>query len=189
VLDEKSAKLKRLVEDLIEASKVNTGNVKLQRVPLNLSELATQAVTEAAADFEKCSLELRFTPPESAPVVFADGAKTYRILDNLLSNARKYSAPGSRVYAKVTEDETCGIFEIKNISREPLDVDPQELMERFVRGDRSRTQDGNGLGLSIAQQLCLLQGGRLEIGIDGDLFKATVCLPKQRPAEGSVPQP
>ena len=188
VLDEKSAKLKRLVEDLIEASKVNTGNVTLQCVPLNLSELATQAVTEAAPDFEKQSLELKFTPPESAPVVFADGAKTYRILDNLLSNARKYSAPGSRVYAKVTEDDACGIFEIKNVSREPLDVDPQELMERFVRGDRSRTQDGNGLGLSIAQQLCLLQGGRLEIGIDGDLFKAAVYLPKQKPTEGSGPQ-
>lgn len=188
VLDEKSAKLKRLVEDLIEASKVNTGNVKLERVPLNLSELTAQAVTEVASDFEENGLELKYNPPESAPVVFADGAKTYRILDNLLSNARKYSAPGSRVYVKVTEDEQYGIFEIKNVSREPLDVDPQELMERFVRGDRSRTQDGNGLGLSIAQQLCLLQGGRLEIGIDGDLFKASVVLPKTRTAEGNVTQ-
>lgn len=188
ILDEKSAKLKRLVEDLIEASKVNTGNVTLQCVPLNLAELSMQAVTEAAPDFEKNGLELRFNPSDAAPIVFADGSKTYRVLDNLLSNAKKYSAPGSRVYAKVDENDAYGIFEIKNISREPLDVEPQELMERFVRGDRSRTQDGNGLGLSIAQQLCLLQGGRLEIGIDGDLFKAVVFLPKRKAADGNAPQ-
>ncbi|MBQ7542102.1 MAG: HAMP domain-containing histidine kinase [Clostridia bacterium] len=179
VLDEKSAKLKRLIEDLIEASKIGTGNVTLRCVPLNLAELATQAVSEAAPDFEANDLELKFTPPEKAPILFADGAKTYRILDNLLSNARKYSAPHSRVYAKVETDDRFGIFEIKNISREPLDIDPQELMERFVRGDRSRSDGGNGLGLSIAQQLCTLQGGKLEVQIDGDLFKATVYLPLQ----------
>ena len=183
ILDEKSAKLKRLVEDLIEASKVNTGNVTLHCIPLNLAELAMQAVTETASDFEDNGLELKFNPPQTAPIVFADGSKTFRILDNLLSNAKKYSAPGSRVYAKVDKDDAYGVFEIKNISREPLDIDPQELMERFVRGDRPRTEDGNGLGLSIAQQLCLLQGGKLELSIDGDLFKATVYLPKQKPNE------
>ena len=179
VLEEKSGKLKRLIEDLVEASKINTGNVTLQCVPLNLAELATQATAEAASDFEQNDLDLKFTPPEHAPVVFADGQKTFRILDNLLSNARKYSAPHTRVYARVYEDGQFGVFEIKNTSREPLDIDPAELMERFVRGDRSRTQDGNGLGLSIAQQLCALQGGRLDIQIDGDLFKATVYLPKR----------
>ena len=180
ILDEKSAKLKRLIEDLIEASKVNTGNVKLEKVPLNLSELSMQAVVEMTPDFEKQNLDIRFTQPETAPVVYADGTKTYRVLENLLSNAKKYSAPGSRVYVRVEDDAQYGVFEIKNISKEPLDLTPQELTERFVRGDRSRSEDGNGLGLSIAQQLCLLQGGELNITIDGDLFKVTVRLPKKQ---------
>lgn len=180
ILDEKSAKLKKLIEDLIEASKVNTGNVKLQIVPLNLSELAMQAVVEATPDFEKQALDIRFAQPDISPIVFVDGTKTYRILENLLSNAKKYSAPGSRVYVRVADEEKYGIFEIKNISKEPLDLTPNELTERFVRGDRSRSEDGNGLGLSIAQQLCNLQGGELTITIDGDLFKATVRLPKEK---------
>lgn len=180
ILDEKSAKLKRLIEDLIEASKVNTGNVKLEKVPLNLSELSMQAVVEMTPDFEKQNLDIRFTQPETAPIVYADGTKTYRILENLLSNAKKYSAPGSRVYVRVEDDAQYGVFEIKNISKEPLDLTPQELTERFVRGDRSRSEDGNGLGLSIAQQLCILQGGDLNITIDGDLFKVTVTLPKKQ---------
>ena len=179
ILDEKSEKLKHLIEDLIEASKVNTGNVQLTPVPLNLSELAMQAVVENTPDFEKQDLDIRFTQPETAPIVHADSAKTYRILENLLSNAKKYSATGSRVYASVYEEGSFGVFELKNISREPLDMSPEELMERFVRGDRSRTEDGNGLGLSIAQQLCALQGGTLQISIDGDLFKAYVRLPKE----------
>lgn len=180
ILDEKSAKLKRLIEDLIEASKVNTGNVKLQIIPLNLSELAMQAVVEATPDFEKQELDIRFTQPDIPPVVFADGTKTYRVLENLLSNAKKYSARGSRVYVRIWDEAEYGVFEIKNVSREPLDLSPDELTERFVRGDRSRSEDGNGLGLSIAKQLCTLQGGSLDISIDGDLFKVTVRLPKSQ---------
>jgi signal transduction histidine kinase len=122
--------------------------------------------------------EIKFTEPEKAPVVYADSIKTYRIISNLFSNAKKYSAKGTRVYASVYEDNSFGYFEIKNTSREPLNISPEALTERFVRGDESRTNEGNGLGLSIAKDLCKLQGGELNISIDGDLFKATVKLPK-----------
>lgn len=186
ILDEKSANLKRLIEDLIEASKVSAGNVTLHPVPLNLAELAMQAVVEATPELEERGLDVRFADTQDAPIVLADGAKTHRILENLLSNVRKYAADGSRVYIRVGEESGYGVFEIKNVSAEPLDMDPQELMERFVRGDKSRTKEGNGLGLSIAQQLCTLQGGRLDIRIDGDLFKASVFLPKHTQQEGKA---
>ena len=186
ILEEKSANLKRLIEDLIEASKVSTGNVELHRTPLNLSELAMQAVVEATPELEGRGLEVKFTETEDAPIVFADGTKTHRILENLLSNVKKYAADHSRVYIRVADADAYGVFEIKNISRDPLDMDPQELMDRFVRGDRSRTQDGNGLGLSIAQQLCSMQGGKLDIQIDGDLFKVAVYLPKDAKQENNA---
>ncbi len=177
VLEEKADKLKHLIEDLIEASKVSTGNVVLNCVNLNLAELSVQAIVEATPDFEKNGLELRFDEPEKAPVVFADSQKTYRIFENLLSNARKYSSAGTRVYVRVYESGNYGIFEVKNISKEPLNISPEELTERFVRGDRSRSEEGNGLGLSIAKELAALQDGQLKISIDGDLFKAEVLLP------------
>ncbi len=178
VINNQSAKLKRLIEDLIEASKASTGNVQINKTKLNLSELAVQAIVEFTPDFELNKNEIKFTEPESAPVVFADSVKTYRIISNLFSNAKKYSAKGTRVYASVYEDASYGYFEIKNISREPLNISPEVLTERFVRGDESRTKEGNGLGLSIAKDLCKLQDGELIIKIDGDLFKATVKLPK-----------
>lgn len=177
VLEEKSDKLKQLIEDLLEASKVSTGNIVLNCVNLNLTELTVQAVVEATPDFEKNGLELRFDEPEKPPVIFADSQKTYRILENLLSNARKYSATGTRVYIKVYESGNSGVFEVKNISKDPLNISPEELTERFVRGDRSRSEEGNGLGLSIAKELTALQNGQLKISIDGDLFKAEVMLP------------
>jgi signal transduction histidine kinase len=114
---------------------------------------------------------------EKPPIVNADGAKTFRVIENLLSNARKYSAKASRVYVDVYSNDDFGIFEIKNISAQPLDISADELTERFVRGDKSRNQEGNGLGLSIAKELCKIQNGKLEIIIDGDLFKARVMLP------------
>lgn len=177
VINTQSGKLKRLIEDLIEASKVSTGNVQLNKTKINLSELAVQAIVEFTPDFEKNDLEIKFTEPEKAPVVFADGTKTYRIISNLLSNAKKYSAPHSRVYATVYGGEKFGCFEIKNVSKEALNISADELTERFVRGDQSRTNDGNGLGLSIAKDLCKLQNGELSITIDGDLFKVIVKLP------------
>ena len=178
VINNQSDKLKRLIEDLIEASKASTGNVQLNKIKLNLSELAVQAIVEFAPDFDSNKNEIKFTEPEKAPVVYADSIKTYRIISNLFSNAKKYSANGTRVYASVYEDNSFGYFEIKNTSREPLNISPEALTERFVRGDESRTNEGNGLGLSIAKDLCKLQGGELNISIDGDLFKATVKLPK-----------
>lgn len=179
VLDEKGKKLKRLVDDLIEASKVTSGVITLNRVNLNLNELATQAVVENQQDFINNNLDLIFKGDKSSVVAFADGNKTYRILENLLSNARKYSAKGTRVYADVYETQQYAVFEIKNISAEALDISPEELTERFVRGDKSRTNEGNGLGLSIAKELCKAQNGVLDISIDGDLFKAKVLLPKE----------
>ncbi len=179
VIDEKSKKLKRLIEDLIEASKVSSGNVTINKTKLNLNELAAQAVVEEQSDIEKNDLQLIFEESTSKHIVFADGTKIYRVFENLLSNARKYSAPGSRVYARVYSDEKFGYFEIKNISKEPLNISADELTERFVRGDKSRSEDGNGLGLSIAKELCRLNDGELIITIDGDLFKATVKIPKE----------
>ena len=177
VINQQSEKLKRLIEDLIEASKVSTGNVTLNKVKLNLSELAVQAIVEFTPDFEKNCNEVKFSEPETPPVVFADGTKTYRIISNLLSNAKKYSAPHTRIYASVYQEGDYGCFEIKNISKEPLNISASELTERFVRGDESRTNEGNGLGLSIAKDLCTLQNGKLDIIIDGDLFKVIVKLP------------
>lgn len=178
VIDEKANRLKRLIEDLIEASKVSTGNVVLHKTKINLNELATQAIVEYADDFEKNGLDLIFDETAQKHIVFADGTKIFRVFENLLSNAKKYSAPGSRVYARLYSDQENGCFEIKNISKDPLNISAEELMERFVRGDKSRSEEGNGLGLSIAKELCSLNGGGLMLSIDGDLFKATVRLPK-----------
>jgi len=177
VINTQSIKLKQLIEDLIEASKVSTGNVTINATKLNLSELAMQAIAEFAPEMEKNGNEIRFSEPESPPAVFADGSKTYRILSNLLSNAKKYSASDTRVYVSVYTDKINSYFEIKNISSEPLNISEDELTERFVRGDKSRTKEGNGLGLSIAKDLCSLQNGNLKIIIDGDLFKVIVQLP------------
>lgn len=177
VINQQSQKLKILIEDLIEASKVSTGNVTLNKTPLNLSELSVQAIVEYTSDFEKNDIEVKLTEPEKPITVFADGTKTYRVISNLLNNAKKYSAPHTRVYASISESDGFGQFEIKNVSKDPLNISPDELTERFVRGDESRTNEGNGLGLAIAKDLCVLQGGSMSISIDGDLFKVTVKLP------------
>ena len=179
VINAQSIKLKRLIEDLIEASKVSTGNVTINATHLNLSELAIQAIAEFAPEMEKNGNEIIFTEPDTPPAIFADGSKTYRIISNLLSNTKKYSAPDTRVYISVYTDKINSYFEIKNISSEPLNISAEELTERFVRGDKSRTKEGNGLGLSIAKDLCTLQSGNLNISIDGDLFKVIVQLPSK----------
>lgn len=198
VIHDQSEKLKRLIDDLLEASKASAGNVQLNCSNLNLTELAAQAIAEFAPEMAKNRNEVVFVdgsgqPASAAHMVYADGTKTYRILSNLLSNAQKYSAPGTRVYATVSDgpatagsDGTPGtsrttVFELKNTSAAPLNISAEELMARFVRGDRSRGEtEGNGLGLSIARDLTSLMGGTLVLDIDGDLFKATVTLPKQK---------
>ena len=182
VLTEKSTKLARLVEDLIEASKLSSGNITLHPMVLDLGELTAQAIGEYQKEFEENRLQLVLDPDLPRVQAFADGSKTYRVLENLLQNAKKYSALDSRVYVRVYKQGDFGVFEIKNISAEPLNISPQELTQRFVRGDASRTKEGNGLGLSIAQELCSAQQGKLELLIDGDLFKARVYLPQPKNA-------
>ncbi len=177
VIHQQSIKLKRLIDDLIEASKVSSGNITLNMSTLNLSELAIQAIVEYSPETEKNGNEIIFSEPEVAPKVIADSAKTYRIISNLLNNTKKYSAPDTRIYVSVFSDGINGYFEVKNISNEPLNISPDELTERFVRGDKSRSKEGNGLGLAIAKDLCNLQNGELKLIIDGDLFKAIVKLP------------
>lgn len=177
VLEEKSERLKHLIEDLVEASKATTGNVKLNFVKVNLYELAMQAMGENADALEAAGLDVRLNQPEQEPILFADSQKTWRIIDNLISNVKKYALAGTRVYIEVGEENGAGVFAIKNVSREPLDVPIEQLTQRFVRGDASRSTEGSGLGLSIAQSLCELQSGTLEITMDGDLFKVTVRLP------------
>lgn len=182
VLTEKSTKLARLVEDLIEASKLSSGNITLHPMVLDLGELTAQAIGEYQKEFEENRLQLVLDPDLPRVQAFADGSKTYRVLENLLQNAKKYSAADSRVYVRVYKQGDFGVFEIKNISAQPLNISPQELTQRFVRGDASRTKEGNGLGLSIAQELCSVQQGKLELLIDGDLFKARVYLPQPKNA-------
>ena len=186
VIHDQSEKLKHLIDDLLEASKVSTGNVELHNSTLNLTELAAQAIAEFAPEMDANGNNVVFVDggggvAAAEHTVYADGSMTYRILSNLLSNAKKYSAPGTRVYATVSDgpnDTT--VFELKNISAAPLNISAEELMARFVRGDRSRGEtEGNGLGLSIARDLAVLMGGTLDLAIDGDLFKAIVTLPKQ----------
>ena len=177
VLSDKSEKLKKLIEDLVEASKASTGNIKITKIKMNLYELAVQAVGEHEDALEERGIEVRINTPEKQPVVLADNQKTWRIIDNLFSNVKKYSLKGTRAYITVDEKDGWGRFSIKNVSEKALDISPDELTQRFVRGDASRSTEGSGLGLSIAKSLCELQGGRFTIEIDGDLFKATLELP------------
>ena len=177
ILDEKSKKLKRLIEDLTEASKANSGNIKMNVAQVNLNEMALQAVGENSDVLENAGLDVILTERDKEIIVNADSQHTFRIIDNLFSNAKKYSLTGTRVYVDVYKENGFGVFEIKNISKEKLNIDPDELTERFVRGDNSRTTDGSGLGLSIARSFAELQNGIFNIEIDGDMFKAVVKLP------------
>lgn len=180
VLNSKGNRLKRLIDDLIEASKVTSGNVTINPTILNLSELCLQSTVDIQSDFDKRNLELVVNIGDVPVTAYADGVKTFRVLENLFSNAKKYSSSGSRVYVDVYKEmreKEYSVIEIKNVSAKPLNISVDELTERFVRGDKSRSEEGNGLGLSIAKELCLIQGGNLEISIDGDLFKVKVVLP------------
>lgn len=177
ILDDKSQRMKKLIEDLVEASKASSGNVELNPMKLNICELAAQAVGENSELLEENGIEVRFNPPQEPVFITADGQKTSRIIENLFSNVRKYAMPDTRVYVDIARDDKYGALVIKNISRNPIDVPASELTARFVRGDSSRTSEGSGLGLSIAQNLCELQGGKFVVWVDGDLFKVTVFLP------------
>lgn len=176
VLDRQSARLKKLIEDLVEASKASTGNITVHAAPLDFSMMLGQALGEYNERLEKAGLTPVAKLPEAPVMISADGRLLWRILDNLLGNAVKYAMPGTRLYVTLTAD-THAIVTFRNISREPLDITPEELMERFVRGDSSRHTEGSGLGLSIAQSLAESMGGEFLLSVDGDLFKAAVVFP------------
>ena len=174
VLDQKSQRLKNLTEDLVEASKASSGNVKLEMTTLDIVEMIWQTNGEFEEKFATRSLELVSTLPESSILIEADGRHLWRVLENVYNNAFKYAMEHTRVYTDLELKDDKVYFTIKNISANPLNVQGEELTERFVRGDVSRTTEGSGLGLSIAQSLTKLQGGTFEILIDGDLFKVRV---------------
>lgn len=177
ILDEKSTKLKRLIEDLTEASKASSGNIKMTVDTVNLNELALQAVGENNDVLENVGLEIVVSQKDNDLFVKADSQYTFRIFDNLFSNVKKYALSGTRVYVDVYKESGYGVFSVKNISKDKLNINPDEITERFVRGDNSRTTEGSGLGLSIARSFTELQNGTFSIEIDGDLFKVTVKLP------------
>lgn len=176
VLDQKSQRLKTLTEDLVEASKAATGVLNVSCERLDAGQLLRQAVGEYEERLEKSHLSVVTTIPPQPVYISADGRHLWRILDNLLNNCAKYAMPHTRIYATVEERDGFALLSLKNISAEPLNIPTEELMERFVRGDSSRTNEGSGLGLSIAQSLANLQGAEFNIRTDGDLFKAELKL-------------
>ncbi len=177
VLDRQSNRLRKLTEDLVEASKASTGNLTttLERTDLHL------LLQQAAGEYEDRLRELQLEPvlrlAEGEAPILADGKLLWRVFDNLMSNICKYSLPGTRVYLSTELHDGHVTASFKNISRYALDISTDELMERFVRGDASRSTEGSGLGLSIAQSLTKLQGGSFQLSIDGDLFRADVDFP------------
>lgn len=177
VLDKKSARLKNLTEDLVEASKASSGSIKLDMCRLDMAELAIQAGGEFEDKFAARHLEFNLNTGEGPAYVMADGRHLWRVFENLLNNAAKYAMENTRIYADVEHIGGNCVFSIKNISQSKLNISPEELTERFIRGDISRSTEGSGLGLNIAQSLTKLMGGRLVIEIDGDLYKAKVIMP------------
>lgn len=180
VLEQKSQRLKTLTEDLVEASKASSGNLKLDMTSIDFVELIYQTNGEFEEKFALRHLELVSTLPDDAMLIEADGRYLWRVLENLYNNAFKYAMEHSRVYVDITKEEENILFTIKNISENPLNIRADELTERFVRGDVARTTEGSGLGISIAKSLTELQGGQFQLYIDGDLFKATVAFPLKK---------
>lgn len=177
VLDQKSHRLKTLTEDLVEASKASSGNIKLEITDIDIVELVQQTNGEFEDKYEASRLKMVSTLPNEVIMIEADGRRLWRVLENLYNNACKYALENTRVYIGIEDRGTDVVFSIKNVSASPLNFSPDELTERFVRGDVSRTTEGSGLGLSIAKSLTELQGGKFRITIDGDLFKVEVAFP------------
>ena len=174
VLDRQSARLKKLTEDLVEASKASTGNLSCTLEPTDVNVLLGQVMGEYKGKLEAGQLEPIVLEDPSSPKILADGRLLWRVFDNLLSNICKYAMPGTRVYLSSAVENGKVVICFKNISRSALNISADELMERFVRGDSSRNTEGSGLGLSIAQSLTSLQQGTFALSVDGDLFKASV---------------
>ena len=178
VLERQSQRMKRLIEDLVEMSKASSGSITAEPAEADGAETVNQALGEFSDKLAAARLTPVFQPPEVPVSIYADGRLTWRVLSNLLSNACKYAMPDTRLYVDITQDENHAYLSIKNISKAPLNLDPEDLMERFVRGDTSRNTEGSGLGLNIAQSLMELQHGQLLLEVDGDLFKAVLKFPK-----------
>ena len=182
VLDRQSKRLKKLTEDLVEASKASSGALPVDLQPTDVSVLFSQITGEYQDRLADCHLTLVTQPPAGQPVVLADSKLLSRVMDNLVSNICKYAMPETRVYVSGVTADGQMTMSFKNISRAELNISPDELMERFVRGDTSRHTEGSGLGLSIAQSLVHLMGGTFRLSIDADLFRADVTLPLVPPS-------
>ncbi len=178
VLHRQSARLKKLTEDLVEASKASSGCLPVHLARTDVNVLLSQLAGDYLEKLEAAQLEPVFHPAPSQPKIQADGQLLSRVLGNLFSNICKYAMPGTRVYFESSANAGIVTITFKNISKYELNIPAEELMARFVRGDRSRHTEGSGLGLSIAQSLTELQGGSFRLEIDGDLFKAIVSFPQ-----------
>lgn len=180
VLARQSQRLKKLTEDLVEMSKASSGSIPVSLAPTNVVELVNQALAEYEAKMERAGLNVVLSTTQEEVLVLADGRLFWRVLDNLLGNCVKYAQTGTRVYVDVVKYEKKVMISVKNVSRDELNLPAEELMERFVRGDRARNTEGSGLGLNIAKTLMELQKGKLNLVIDGDLFKAVLLLDNLR---------
>ena len=179
VLSRQSARMKRLIDDLIELSKASTGNIPVELTRIDAVEAVNQALGEFMDKLKAAELTPLFRQPEEPLYIHADGRLLWRAMSNLLTNAVKYAQPGTRLYIDMVAVDKKVCISLKNISRDPLNISAEELMERFVRGEASRNQEGSGLGLNIAQSMMELQHGALELLVDGDLFKATLIFPQE----------
>lgn len=177
ILDRKSLRLKKLIEDLFEISKAASGNIQIKKTQVDLGEMVKQAAMEQEDRMEAADIDCRVQVPQERVDIMLDGEKTYRILDNLLVNVTKYGMAGTRAWVSLQADEEKAQITVKNISAQELDEDCSYLTERFVRGDKSRNTEGSGLGLAIVKSFTELQGGTFQIATDGDLFKAIVTFP------------
>ena len=177
VLSRQSARLKKLIDDLMEMSKAASGSLPVEITQVDAGEAINQALGEFADKLAAADLTPVFRQPEEPVLMMADGRLAWRAMSNLLSNAVKYALPGTRLYVDLSRAGENVVISMKNISREELNVSADELMERFVRGDTSRNTEGSGLGLNIAKSLMELQKGQLQLLVDGDLFKATLIFP------------
>lgn len=180
ILESKAQRLKTLTEDVVEASKVSSGNITLEYMDVDLRELVKQTEGEMTEKFAARSLSVVLNMPEEPALIHVDGRRMWRVLENIFGNAAKYAMPGTRVYADLVLTEESVRFSLKNISEQQLNISADELTERFIRGDISRSTEGSGLGLSIAKSLTAMQGGEFVLYLDGDLFKVDIEFPRMR---------
>ena len=179
ILDEKSQRLKTLTEDVVEASKVSSGNISLEFMNINMIELILQTSGEFEEKFQARNLTQIMNLSEEDAIVRVDGRRMWRVLANIYNNAAKYAMEGTRIYADLQTLDGKVIFSLKNISEQPLNISSaEELTERFIRGDLSRSTEGSGLGLSIAKTLTTMMGGTFDLYLDGDLFKVVIIFDK-----------